>query len=86
VRIAEAVTAFYYQPRKRRRDGKLKIHMNPATSVETYQTCVNPSPDLATLISILPRLLALSQDLATAKMASYGERCCRIFRHRAWHN
>ena len=39
--------------------------MDPATAIETYQNSVNPTPDLAGLMNILPRLLALPQDLTT---------------------
>jgi alpha-L-fucosidase 2 len=63
VPIAEAVTTFYDQHWKRGPDGK--IRMNPATSIETYQNSINPTPDLAGLMNILPRLLGLPQDLTT---------------------
>lgn len=49
------------------RDAAGKIHMAPAQSLETYQlTAVNPTPDIAGLQAILPRLLALPPSLSTA--------------------
>ena len=34
----------------------------PAQSLETYQTATNPAPDIAALMSILPRLLNLLRE------------------------
>jgi hypothetical protein len=60
--MADAVIAFYDEHWKRDADGK--ILMSPAQSIETYQVdAVNPTPDVAGLMSVLPRLLALPANL-----------------------
>ncbi len=64
--FADAILTYYDQHWPRGADGK--IHMAPAQAIETYQRdAVNPAPDLAGLISILPRLLQLPQTLSTAE-------------------
>ena len=61
--MADATITFYDQHWKRGADGK--ILMDPAQAIETYQeTAVNPTPDVAGLMSVLPRLLALPSGLA----------------------
>ncbi|HUP03496.1 MAG TPA: DUF5703 domain-containing protein [Bryobacteraceae bacterium] len=48
-------------------DADGKIHMAPAQSLETYQlNAVNPTPDIAGLEYVIPRMLALPQTLTTA--------------------
>jgi len=60
--MADTVITYYDQHWKRDADGK--ILFSPAQSIETYQkTAVNPTPDIAGLISVLPRLLSLPPDL-----------------------
>jgi hypothetical protein len=44
-------------------DGKL--HFEPSAALETRQWAVNPLPDIAGLKSVLPRLLALPENLTT---------------------
>jgi len=62
--MAEAVVTYYDQHWPRGPGGK--IVMSPSQSIETYQRdAVNPTPDVAGLRSVLPRLLALPLDLAT---------------------
>jgi alpha-L-fucosidase 2 len=62
--MADAVLAYYNAHWKRGPDGK--ILMQPAQAIETYQkTAVNPTPDVAALTSILPRLFTLPPDLIT---------------------
>jgi hypothetical protein len=61
--MADAVVTYYNEHWKRGSDGK--ILFEPSQSIETYQTATNPTPDIAGLMSILPRLLALPADLAT---------------------
>jgi alpha-L-fucosidase 2 len=62
--FAAAVTAYYDLHWPRDTDGKIK--MSPAQSLETYQRdAVNPTPDIAGLKSILPRLLALPNDMTS---------------------
>ena len=64
--LADAVITYYDQHWKRGADGKLRFA--PAQSIETYQTtAVNPTPDIAGLMSTLPRLLALPPALAGEK-------------------
>ena len=60
--MADAVITYYDQHWKRGPDGK--ILLSPAQSIETYQRdAVNPTPDIAGLMSVLPRLLALPKNL-----------------------
>lgn len=61
--VAVAVTTYYNEHWPRAADGK--IHMDPAQAIETYQQAVNPTPDIAGLMNILPRLLALPIALTT---------------------
>lgn len=66
VPFADAIVTYYDQHWPRAANGK--IHMAPAQSLETYQLdAVNPTPDIAGLKSVLPRLLALPDSLATTK-------------------
>jgi len=59
-----AVVTYYDQHWKRGADRK--ILMSPSQSIETYQRdAVNPTPDVAGLKSVLPRLLALPKELTT---------------------
>jgi len=62
--LADPLIAFFgeYWPR---RDANGKIIMDPAQSLETHQSAVNPLPDIAGLRYVLPRLLALPEDLTT---------------------
>ena len=56
--MADATITFYDQHWQRGSDGK--ILMSPSQSIETYQSdAVNPTPDVAGLMSTLPRLLSL---------------------------
>jgi hypothetical protein len=65
VPFADAIVKFYNQHWQR--DASGKILMAPMQSLETYQlTAVNPTPDIAGLMSVLPRLIALPNDLTTA--------------------
>ncbi|MDB6066536.1 MAG: hypothetical protein JWR26_2744 [Pedosphaera sp.] len=62
--MAEATITFYDLHWQRGSDGK--ILMEPAQSIETYQKdAANPTPDVAGLMSILPRLLSLPPELTT---------------------
>jgi hypothetical protein len=62
--LADAAITYYDQHWKRGDDGK--IRMSPSQSIETYQVdAVNPTPDVAALMSTLPRLLALPSDLSS---------------------
>ncbi len=58
VPFADAIVTYYNLHWPRDEDGKIKIA--PAQSLETYQrNAVNPTPDIAGLRSVLPRLLEL---------------------------
>jgi len=62
--MADATITYYGQHWQRGSDGK--ILMEPAQAIETYQKdAVNPTPDVAGLMSILPRLLSLPPELTT---------------------
>jgi hypothetical protein len=62
--MAEALVTYYDQHWKRGPDGK--ILMQPAQSIETYQkTALNPTPDIAGLMSVLPRLRSLPLALSS---------------------
>lgn len=68
VPLADAVTTYYDEHWKRSLDGK--IHLDPAQAIETNQQAVNPTPDLAGLKNVLPRLVALPQTLADDQQRS----------------
>jgi alpha-L-fucosidase 2 len=62
--MADAIVTYYDQHWQRGADGK--ILMTPAQAIETYQKdAINPTPDIAGLMSVLPRLLALPVNLAS---------------------
>ncbi|MGA2748704.1 MAG: DUF5703 domain-containing protein [Verrucomicrobiota bacterium] len=64
--FAGALVTYYDQHWPRGPDGK--IRMSPVQSLETYQRdAVNPTPDIAALDNILPRLLGLPLKLTTGK-------------------
>jgi hypothetical protein len=64
--FADAIATYYDQHWQRGTDGK--IRMAPTQSLETYQRdAVNPTPDIAGLKEVLPRLLALPSSLASAE-------------------
>lgn len=65
VPFADAIATFYAQHYPREDDGTLRIE--PAQSLETWWTAVNPMPEVAGLHAILPRLVALPDGLATAQ-------------------
>jgi hypothetical protein len=61
--MADATITYYDQHWKRGPDGKML--MEPSQAIETYQmNAANPTPDLAGLMSVLPRLLSLPAGLA----------------------
>ncbi|HEY3762936.1 MAG TPA: DUF5703 domain-containing protein [Verrucomicrobiae bacterium] len=65
VPFADAIVTFYDQHYPRDADGKIRIE--PAQSLETYQlVAVNPTPDIAGLRAVIPRLLALPDNLTSA--------------------
>jgi alpha-L-fucosidase 2 len=65
VPFADAIVTYYDQHWPR--DAKGKIKLAPTQSLETYQLdAVNPTPDIAGLMDVLPRLLALPTNATTA--------------------
>ena len=61
VPFADAIVTYYNLHWPRGKDGKIRIA--PAQSLETYQRdAVNPTPDIAGLKSVLPRLLNLPAE------------------------
>ena len=66
VPFATAILAYYDQHWQRGPDGK--ILLSPAQSIETYQLdAVNPTPDIAGMMDVLPRLLALPAALTSVQ-------------------
>lgn len=64
VPFAAAIVTWYDQHWPRDTNGK--IRMSPSQSLETYQRdAVNPTPDIAGLMDVLPRLLALPHQLTS---------------------
>jgi hypothetical protein len=69
VPFADAIVTFYDQ--HWRRDAAGKIRMAPAQSLETYQlVAINPTPDIAGLMAVIPRLLALPDSVTSQKQRS----------------
>ncbi|HKV48875.1 MAG TPA: DUF5703 domain-containing protein [Candidatus Acidoferrales bacterium] len=69
VPFADAIVTYYGEQWPRGADGK--ILMSPVQSLETYQlTAVNPTPAIAGLQNVIPRLLALPSDLTTLEERS----------------
>ena len=60
---ADEITKFYDLHYPRDANGKIRFH--PAQSLETWHTAVNPLPEIAGLMTQLPRLLALPAELTT---------------------
>jgi hypothetical protein len=70
VPFADAIITFYanHWPR----DSKGKIHMSPVQSLETYEDdAVNPTPDIAGLKSVIPRLLALPEKFTSSEQRDF---------------
>jgi hypothetical protein len=73
VPFADAIVTYYGQHWPRGDDGKIK--MSPSQSLETYQRdAVNPTPDIAGLKDVLPRLLALPATLSSPAQRSNWEK------------
>jgi len=64
VPFADAIVTYYDE--HWHRDANGKITLSPVQSLETYQRdAVNPTPDIAGLKAILPRLLALPAEMTS---------------------
>jgi alpha-L-fucosidase 2 len=71
--FADAIVTYYNLHWPRGDDGKIKI--TPAQSLETYQRiAVNPTPDIAGLKSVLPRLLKLPAGMISEEQRSAWSR------------
>jgi alpha-L-fucosidase 2 len=69
VPFADAIVTYYNVHWPRGEDGKIKLARTQ--SLETYQRiAVNPTPDIAGLKSVLPRLLALPAEWASPEQRS----------------
>jgi len=69
VPFADAIVAYYNLHWPRGEDGKIRLA--PTQSLETYQKiAVNPTPDIAGLKSVLPRLLKLPEATISAEQRS----------------
>ncbi|MBI4326686.1 MAG: hypothetical protein HY674_15695, partial [Chloroflexi bacterium] len=72
VPLADPLIAFLDQ--YWRRDAKGLIRFDPAQSLETWHVAVNPLPEIAGLGFVLPRLLALPEDMTTAEQRARWKR------------
>ena len=73
VPLADAIVTYYNLHWPRGEDGKIKIA--PAQSLETYQRiAVNPTPDLAGLKYVLPRLLKLPAEWTSPEQRNAWKR------------
>jgi hypothetical protein len=70
--IADAVTEFYDLHYPRDAAGKLRIE--PSQALETWQDATNPTPDLAGLQYVLPKLLELPDSMTTDAMRTRWRR------------
>lgn len=70
--FSDEILRFYDQHYAR--DAAGKILMEPAQSLETWWTAVNPLPDVAGLQYVLDRLLAMSSNLITQEQRATWER------------
>ncbi|MEI7898740.1 MAG: DUF5703 domain-containing protein [bacterium] len=77
VPVADPLIAFFekYWPK---RDASGKIVFDPSQALETFQTAVNPLPDIAGLHYVLPRLLALPEKATTAAQRVRWERILKL--------
>ncbi|MDB5002742.1 MAG: hypothetical protein JWQ34_967 [Mucilaginibacter sp.] len=76
VPFADAIITYY--DKHWQRDANGKIYMYPMQSLETYQlTAANPTPDIAGLMSVIPRLLALPSEMTTQQQRDNWSRVLR---------
>jgi hypothetical protein len=73
VPFADAILAYYYYHYPHLDSGEIQIA--PAQSLETYQlVAVNPTPDIAGLRSVIPRLLHLPTAAASETQREFWEK------------
>ena len=70
VPLADAVIRFF-EIISPERDENGKMLITKPTALETWQTCVNPMPDVAGLCCVTDRLLALPEDCSTPEQRAY---------------
>ncbi len=70
--FAEAVIRFF--DKHYERDDRGKILFKPAQALETWHEAVNPLPEIAGLRFVLPRLIALPEDLTSDRQRSDWKR------------
>ncbi|MDN5285398.1 MAG: hypothetical protein JWR38_1672 [Mucilaginibacter sp.] len=76
VPFADAIITYY--GKHWQKDAKGKIYMYPTQSLETYQlNAANPTPDIAGLMSVIPRLLALPHEMTTGSQRDNWSRVLR---------
>jgi hypothetical protein len=76
VPFADAIVTYYDKHWSRGEDGK--IHMYPTQSLETYQLdATNPTPDIAGLLSVLSRLIALPSSITTPTQVAAWQKTLR---------
>ena len=74
--MADTIVTYYDLHWQHRADGR--IQMSPSQSIETYQlNAVDPTPDIAGLMSTLPRLLSLPNALTTQNQRDLWSRVLR---------
>ena len=71
VPFATEILEFYDRHWHRDIDGK--ILFVPAQALETYQTVANPTPDLAGLMYVIPKMLSLADGLVTPERRKQWE-------------
>lgn len=70
VPFADTIVAFYYYHYPHLDGGEIQIA--PAQSLETYQlVAINPTPDIAGLRAVIPRLLALPANLTSEQQRDF---------------
>jgi hypothetical protein len=70
--LGASIITFYDQ--HYRRDERGKLRFEPAASLETWHVAVNPLPEIAGLKAVLPRMLALPEELTTAAQREQWKR------------
>jgi hypothetical protein len=60
------------------RDGAGRMRLEPAQSLETWHTAVNPLPEVAGFHFLLPRLLALPEDVTTPQQRAQWKQLLSI--------
>ena len=70
VPFANAIVTYYYFHYPHLSSGTIQIA--PAQSLETYQlTAINPTPDIAGLEAVIPRLIALPQNVTSQQQRKF---------------